>query len=418
MLSPTRLSRRAIALLAACAAGVLAWHIERSFNAASLGLFTFLSPPLVLGTWTAFSTRAHIRADALRLLALFALFLGANLAFLSAFDMTPRYGACIATAALVTAALAPAVLLMRLGTHALKQRFQGIQGGAALALLLGQLVPAIAAFPVFMLASAVHRAQGVSRPRGFHMPVQGERIAFIGASGTPLVGLWFEHPAPRGAVMLLHGIGAEKTQFLPAVESIYRRGYHVFSYDQRNHGESGGLSCTLGLVESDDAARAFQVLRERTRDKALKRVIVGISMGGAAAQMALPKLEGLDGLILDSTFARIEPIARGSLPFGMFTSPLVAIGKLFAVPLTGQPVLDVAPVEVARSSSWRGPVLILHAKGDPLIPFSDAEQLARAYGDRARLVALDDDHHANGFSFDAAHYRAAIADFLDEIEAR
>ena len=49
-------------------------------------------------------------------------------------------------------------------------------------------------------------------------------------------------------MLLVHGIGAEKTQFLPAVGELQRAGYHVFSYDQRNHGESGGATTTLGAV--------------------------------------------------------------------------------------------------------------------------------------------------------------------------
>ncbi len=420
-LRPPRASRKSSAKLAfilvACLASLLAWTYERSLHPASIGVFPWLSPSLVLGLWIAYPDRAALRADLLRFLALFLLLFGGNAFVIKAFGMTPLLGPCAAAAALQLAALAPCVLLMRFATSALRRRLPSGRGSELVATLLGQLLPALLWLPIFLLSNAVHRAQGTVENQAAYMPHPGERIVFEGASGTPLVGLWFQHPAPKGAVLLVHGIGAEKVQFLPAVRVLVQRGYHVFTYDQRNHGESGGLSCTLGIVESEDLRRAWDLLRERTRGAPIRRVVMGISMGGAAAQLALPGLEDLDGLILDSTFARLEPIARRQIPLGPLSSGLLAIGHLFDLPVSGQHVLDVAPIAAVQGSSTPDNVLLLHARRDPLIPFSQAEELARAYGPRAHLCALDDNHHANGFIFDRARYEAAMNAFIDTLEA-
>jgi alpha-beta hydrolase superfamily lysophospholipase len=63
-------------------------------------------------------------------------------------------------------------------------------------------------------------------------------------------------------------------------------------------------------------------------------------------------------------------------------------------------------------------MLILHARGDPLIPFSEAETLARLYGSRATLVAFTGAYHAAGFVFEAARYEAAVEAFAGRVEGR
>jgi len=298
----------------------------------------------------------------------------------------------------------------------------GSHGGdgvaANAAAVVGQGVPCLVWLPVILLALETHRPQGRLDPEEIGITWPHERVVLHGSGGTELAGLWFENPARHGAVLLVHGIGAEKTQFLPSVEALYRRGWHVLTYDQRNHGESGGRTTTLGLAEAEDLERAWEVLLDRTQGQQIPRVVFGVSMGGAAANLALPRLREVDGLVLDSTFADITHVAVRRLPLGPLAGAAVTWARAVALPITGRRVLDVAPVEAARRAPAGIDVLILHARADPLIPFAEAEALRDAYAPRATLIPLSGATHAGGAIFDGAPYSTALEELAELLEAR
>jgi hypothetical protein len=273
---------------------------------------------------------------------------------------------------------------------------------------LGALLSASLVFslglPAFLLSAAVHRPQGTVALSSVEAEGRGEAIRLRSADGTSLSALWFPHPEPRGAVLLVHGIGAEKVQFLPATRPLYDRGMSVLTLDLRNHGESGGATCTLGLREAEDVAAAWRLLRERTAGQPGPRVLFGISLGGGAVQLAAPGLDGVDGLILDSTFARIEHLAVRVMPLPW----ALPLGRLLAPLITGMQVLDSAPIEAAQRNRGDYPIMVIHAVGDPLVPYEEGKAVAAAYGARAELVTLPGAHHPNGHLFAPELYREAL----------
>ncbi len=414
----TRLShRRWLLVSAACAAGLAGWAAELATRSTSIGAFAWVAPPTLSAVWLTAPAREEVRSEAATVARLFVLLVILGYATILIAGMHAEIWPCIASAALRLAVLAPLVVATGALSRALEARWAARRGGKHAAALVGQGVPFLAALPVVLLTLETHRPQGRLNPEEIGIAWPHERVVFHGSGGTELVGLWFENPARKGAVLLVHGIGAEKTQFLPSVEALYRRGWHVLTYDQRNHGESGGRTTTLGLAEAEDLERAWEVLRDRTRGEPIPRVVFGVSMGGAAAGLALPRLRDVDGLVLDSTFADVAHVAARRLPLGPVAGVAVALARAFAVPITGRRALDVSPVDVARQAPAGVDVLILHAPGDPLIPFAEAEALRDAYAPRATLVALAGATHAGGAVVDGAHYSAALVRFAERVEA-
>ncbi|MEK7249539.1 MAG: alpha/beta hydrolase, partial [Bacteroidota bacterium] len=57
----------------------------------------------------------------------------------------------------------------------------------------------------------------------------------------------------KGTVIILHGVNESKIASLPMAKALHDRGYNVFLYDSRRHGESGGTYCTYGYHEKYDA---------------------------------------------------------------------------------------------------------------------------------------------------------------------
>jgi len=415
----TRHSRRRWLLVgAACAAGLAGWAVELSTSSTSVGAFAWVTPPALSVLWLTAPSREEARSEAVAVARLYALLEVLGYAAVRIAGMHPLLWSCFVSATLRLAVLAPLVVATSALSRALEARWATRRGGKLAAALVGQGIPFLVALPVVLLALETHRPQGRLDPQEIGIPWPHERVAFRGGGGTPLVGLWFENRAHKGAVLLAHGIGAEKVQFLPSVEALYQRGWSVLTYDQRNHGESGGRTTTLGLAEAEDLERAWEVLRDRTRGERIPRVVFGVSMGGAAANLALPRLRDVDGLVLDSTFADIAHVAARRLPLGPAAGAAVALARAFAVPITGRRALDVAPVNAARQAPPGVDVLILHAPADPLIPFAEAEALRDAYTPRSKLVALAGTTHAGGAIVDGARYSAALAGLAERLEAR
>lgn len=387
-------------------------------SSTSIGAFAWMAPPVMTAVWLTSPVRKDALAEAMSIARLFVVLVVLGHASILIAGMHPVHVACVVAAALRLSVLAPLVMVTGLLSRALTARWAARRGGKAAAAILGQGVPCLVWLPIILLALETHRSQGRLDPDELGITWPHERLTFRAGGGTELAALWFENPAREGAVLLVHGIGAEKTQFLPSVEAFYRRGWHVFTYDQRNHGESGGRTTTFGLAEAEDVERAWEVVLDRTRGERIPRIVFGVSMGGAAAGLALPHLREVDGLVLDSTFADIAHVAVRRLPLGPFAGTALAFARAMAVPITGRRVLDVAPVETARQAPADVDVLILHAVDDPLIPFAEAEGLRDAYAPRATFVPLAGNVHASGALVDGARYTAALEALAERLEAR
>lgn len=295
-------------------------------------------------------------------------------------------------------------------------------GGAA---LFADIVPFVLVLPVLVLSFNLHRAPAPHPVGDGLMGLPTSRLTIEGADGVRLSAVWLEHPDPRGAVLLSHGLGAEKTQFLAVTRALVDRGYHVLSFDHRNHGESSGLTTTLGARESEDVKAAWRVLLDRTagreHPREMTRLAFGISMGGAAVQLAAPSLSGLDGVIVDSTFADISVVAQKQAAASGFPGPLsyfaLAIARLAVRPVAAAPVLSVRPVDAVRAGgAW--PAAVLHSRRDPMIPFSEAEALVEAYAGRATLTDFDVPHHPNAHLAAPARYDAAVSALAERAERR
>lgn len=320
---------------------------------------------------------------------------------------------------LVTATVdASIVLTAFLAATALRSRLDrdGARRGKVLA-SLAELACFLVAFPAILLSAQVHRVPGGRETPARVNGLAATPLTIIGDGGTELAGVWVDNPAGRGAVLVAHGIGADATQGLKAASALVDAGFHVLVFDHRGHGLSNGAAATLGLRERGDVAAAWQVLLEKTRGKPLPRVLFGISMGGAGVQLAAPGLEGVDAIVLDSTYGDVRHAARGLLPFPAAVSDaLSAYADVLAPLVVGRRVLSVRPIEAARREGC--PVLILHATGDPLVPFGEAEDLARAYGPRATLVPFELRAHASSYALAPVPYDDALVGLVRRLQRR
>ena len=177
-----------------------------------------------------------------------------------------------------------------------------------------------AAFLVGTLASApAPVAIGAPPP---DLPIGS--VSIESKSGSRLSG-WLVHGQPLGgAVLLMHGIRANRLEMLARARMLHKHGFSVLLFDFQAHGESPGRHITFGYLEAKDARAAFDYLR-RVMPK--ERIgIVGMSLGGAAAILADPPLEA-DAIVLEAVYGSIDMAIENRLAIW-----LGGAGRLLAPP--------------------------------------------------------------------------------------
>ncbi|MCA0399301.1 MAG: alpha/beta hydrolase [Proteobacteria bacterium] len=209
----------------------------------------------------------------------------------------------------------------------------------------------------------------------------------------------------RGSVLLLHGWASQGLFMAGFVEPLLAKGYRVLVLDLPAHGASSGRLLTF--------PRALQAITALLRSEAPLAGIVAHSFGGAVATVAA-----------SGGIAAYEPVRtkklvlvsapRGMQPYGDAFARMIGLGKRGhgafddeVLALTGRPMADFyARPDLAQAGI---PTLVLHAPDDKEIPFSDAEELARA-GNHVTLVAMPGLGHRRILFAPEVH--DAAADFI------
>src|SRR5262249_45849242 len=113
-------------------------------------------------------------------------------------------------------------------------------------------------------------------PRGLH----AESVEVPSGSGALLKGWFIPGEAGKGAVVLMHGLHANRLVMLPRARFLAAAGSSVLLFDFQASGESAGEHPTFGYLESRDARAAVAYLRARAPGERIGTI--GLSLGGAA----------------------------------------------------------------------------------------------------------------------------------------
>ena len=250
-----------------------------------------------------------------------------------------------------------------------------------------------------------------------------QRSTLTTADGSPLaLHDWaVADRAPRGTVLIVHGLGEHAGRFTALAARLNAAGWSVRAYDQYGHGESarqgagrrGALARPLQLpehlAEVAAATRAGMGAATPTSDAPRPLVVLGHSLGGLVAASAV--MHGLlrpDGLVLSSPalavdmaawqraavgwLPRIAPdltLGNGLKPRFLSHDPAV-VAAYEADPLVhdricarlGAFVASEGEAVCAAAGRWRVPTLLLYAGDDRLVAprGSDAFAAAAAAG--------------------------------------
>lgn len=238
------------------------------------------------------------------------------------------------------------------------------------------------------------------------------RLQPAGAVAIELVGTLYLPDAaaavPFPGLVVGHGAGSRRARHESFCREACAQGFAVLGLDFRGHGDSGGAAD--GPLE-DDILAAAGFLREHPAVDGDRICYRASSMGGfyglkaaatggfAALALLCPAGEQvmLDGL---EDVQRTEPEQSGASP------------TRWDIPSVKAYFLRQDSLGLA--AAVRCPVLLIHARGDDVVPLSHSLELARHLGGDATLVALAGGSHTSA-QHDPGIHRLTTRWLLDQL---
>ena len=268
---------------------------------------------------------------------------------------------------------------------------QGIKKTIAFIILL------LTAVPFFLVMTSIHRPKigNIFNPQTA-LGLTYEDVTIETRDKIKIRG-WFVPAKSDSAVIIAHGLGANKSNFMGTVELWNSLGFNVLIFDFRGHGDSDGHSVSFGYKERYDVIAGMDYL---VRDKKFLPSNIwgyGVSFGGAAMLYAAAEGSRFRGLIIDSAFANLDHMAEKIvtreviIPF--FCRRLIKeLGMIFLEMDLGKDIRIRSPLQAVQNLSGT-PILFIHGKGDPLIPWTETELLYKSAQAPKKLFLTDANGH-------------------------
>ncbi|PRA49301.1 MULTISPECIES: alpha/beta fold hydrolase [Pseudomonas] len=212
-------------------------------------------------------------------------------------------------------------------------------------------------------------------PRDWELPLlaSAERITLrFGLSALR----WGQGPT----VLLMHGWEGRPTQFASLINALVGAGYTAVALDGPAHGRSPGHEANVMLF-----ARA---MLEAAAELPPLHAVIGHSMGGASAMLAVQLGLRTENLVSIAAPARILSVLRG---FAKFVGMPARARSAFIRKIEQEVGIPASRLDVAHYQLDM-PGLIVHAEDDTFVRVSESQLIHEAWFD-SRLLRLETGGH-------------------------
>ena len=227
---------------------------------------------------------------------------------------------------------------------------------------------------------------------------------------------------PKAIVIALHGFNDYGNFFADPGEYLAARGVATYAYDQRSFGEAPNRGIWPGVAALIDDLKGA-VAAVRARHPGLPLTLLGASMGGAVAMLAMngPEPPDVDGVILTAPAvwgrATMPFYQRWALWLGAHTVPWLKVtkGRIKITPSDNRDMLlalgrDPLVIKETRidaiyglvnlmdaalevGAGFPGPALILYGAKDEIIPKEPMSRVIGTLGEAKRLALYAGGYH-------------------------
>jgi fermentation-respiration switch protein FrsA (DUF1100 family) len=196
---------------------------------------------------------------------------------------------------------------------------------------------------------------------------------------------WFI-PAKDAEMTILycHGNGGNMMHRLDSINLFNRMGLNCFIFDYRGYGQSDGKPTEEGTYI--DAMTAYKWLTEDKKMPAEKIILFGRSLGGSVAANLASRVEA-GSLVIESCFTSYTDMGKKVYPY--------------------MPVRWFAKFNYDTVGSLKKvqcPVMIIHGRGDEIIPFEFGPELYDAANEPKEFVEIYGSHN-DGFLVSGEIYK-------------
>jgi fermentation-respiration switch protein FrsA (DUF1100 family) len=195
-------------------------------------------------------------------------------------------------------------------------------------------------------------------------------------------------------MVIVHGADSRKETHATFARSCVARGWAAVTYDQRGNGESEEPLSPAAVL---DVGRMARFLADTEGVDASRVCARGSSMGGFMAIHAAAVTDGIAGVIA------LCPAGEQHLLDGVRRDRFeMRIDRDSFEPWLGEHDLrDAAALMGAK------PLLLMHAKGDEMIPYTWSEEIAEAARDPIEAIIVPGGHHRS-LQHDAELHEVAL----------
>lgn len=211
------------------------------------------------------------------------------------------------------------------------------------------------------------------------------------------------HPAGHSCPTLLffHGNGEIVSDYTDLADFYVQAGINFLPVDYRGYGKSTG-SPTVAAMMSDCHTILDAVLDHLKKAGYTGPLsVMGRSLGSASAlELAATRKDRIHSLIIESGFA--------------FAGPLLSLLGLPPESIGFQEEAGFRNID--KIQAWVGPLLVIHAEYDHIIPFTDGRALFEACpSEQKRFLKIEGANHNDIFARGLQPYMRAIKELLTRV---
>lgn len=259
---------------------------------------------------------------------------------------------------------------------------------------------------------AIFQTEAAARLQGREAPAGVEQYDVAvpggGETGADTLRFWYlaaDDAAGAPTVLYLHGARHNLYGNASRLERLRDLGFNVLALDYRGFGRSTRILPTEASA-IEDARLAFAEL-ERRESQPQRRLLYGYSLGGAVAIALAQQVDGLAGVVVESSFTSITDVVR-TMRWGWVPFINIAVTQEFN--------------SLSRIGQVNEPLLFLHGTADGIVPHEMSDRLhaaARAVpADMKRVVKIEGASHRGAMSLDPETYRKALSEFVSLASGR
>lgn len=232
---------------------------------------------------------------------------------------------------------------------------------------------------------------------------------------------------PVAVVVLVHGLFRSSVELEPVADMLRDRGCECWLVDQRNHGQSSRGPFTGGLRESDDLVAVVDYVRTQPGREDTPLVLFGVSLGTVAVSLALPRIDGAAGVILDAPIDDLTAAAHRMMTFNRpgdrrsnayLYEPWRSLVLTALGAWSGFSTTDVSPIEALATLPHDLPVLIIGEELDDRAPPETVVEVFRRMPQpegTKELWQVPNVGHGKAFLEQPVAYDEALGRLLDRL---